>query len=82
MENRINNVVTLENGKKYFILKQAIYMNENYFVVAETNESEDDLKENFLILHETKQGDDTFVQVEKDPEVLQTILKHLDIKED
>ena len=25
MENRINHIIKLDNGKKYFILKQAIY---------------------------------------------------------
>src|SRR5574344_1634074 len=32
MENRINQVLTLENGQKLLILHQAIYNNENYYV--------------------------------------------------
>lgn len=82
MENRINHVVELENGKKYFILKQAIYLNDNYFIVSEVTEDEEDLKENFLVLHETKDNGESFVKVETDPKVLQIILNHLDIKED
>ena len=82
MENRINHVMELDNGKKYFILKQAIYMNENYFIVAEVTDDEEDLKENFLVLHETKEGDKGFVEIETDPKKLQIILKHLDVKED
>lgn len=82
MENRINQVVELENGKKYFILKQAIYLSENYFVVAEVSEDGKDLKDSFLILHEVKEDDEAFVKVETDPKTLEIILKHLDIKED
>ena len=82
MENRINQVVELENGKKYFILKQAIYLNENYFIVAEVTEDGKDLKENFLVLHEFKENGEPFVKIETDPKTLEIILKHLDIKED
>lgn len=82
MENKINHIITLENGVKYLILKQAIYMNENYFIVDEVNEEETDLKEHFLVLHETNTNGETFVEVETDPQILQIILKHLDIKED
>ena len=32
MENRINEVVELENGREYFILKQAVYQGHNYYV--------------------------------------------------
>lgn len=82
MENRINHIVELEDGKKYFILKQAIYLNENYYIVAEVTDDEEDLKEKFLVLHETKEKGDTFVQTETDPKIIQIILKHLDIEED
>lgn len=82
MENRINQTVELDNGKKYFILKQAIYLNENYFIVAEVTEDGNDLKENFLVLHEYKENGEAFVKIETDPKTLQIILKHLDIKEE
>lgn len=82
MENRINHVIEFDNGKKYFVLKQAIYLNENYFVVAEVTDDGEDLKDNFLVLHETKEDGKYFAKIETDPKVLQIILKHLDIKED
>lgn len=82
MENRINHVLELDNGKKYFVLKQAIYLGENYFIVAEVTEDGEDLKNSFLVLHETHENDEELIQIETDPKVLQVILKHLDIKED
>ena len=82
MENRINHIITLDNGKKYFILKQAIYRGDNFFVAAEVTEDEQNLTNNFLILHETKEDGKSIVRAEQDKEVLAIILKHLDLKED
>lgn len=82
MENRINQVLELDNGKEYFILKQAIYMNDNYFIVSEVTEDGEDLKDTFLVLHEIKEDGKIYIEIEKDPKTLQIILKHLDIKED
>lgn len=81
MENRINKIVKLENGKKYYILKQAIYKDENYFVVAKVTDDGEDLEDKFAILHETKENDKTFIQFEKDPKIIQIILSHLNIEE-
>jgi hypothetical protein len=81
MENKINKIVTLEDGQKYYILKQAIYKNENYFIVAEVTEDEEDLKEKFNILHETVENGDTYIEFETDPKVIQIILSHLKIEE-
>ena len=81
MENRINKIVELGNGKKYFILKQAIYKGENYFVVAKVTEDGEDLEEKFAILHETKENGDTFIEFEKNPKTIQIILSHLNIEE-
>lgn len=81
MENRINKIVELGNGKKYFILKQAIYKGENYFIVAKVTEDGEDLEEKFAILHETKENGDTFIEFEKNPKTIQIILSHLNIEE-
>lgn len=75
MENRINQVITLENGKKYFILKQAVYKKENYFVTAEVTDDEKDLKDNFLVFHKTMENGTDYVHIENDPKVLEVILK-------
>ena len=75
MENRINQVVELENGKEYYILKQAVYSGDNYFVAAEVAEDGEDLKENFSILHESKENDESFIEFERDPKTIQILLK-------
>ncbi|HPF83671.1 MAG TPA: hypothetical protein PLV83_05890 [Bacilli bacterium] len=82
MENRINSVIEIEDGKKFFVVKQAIYMNENYFIVSAVDNATNDVTDKFYVLHETKENGESFVEVEKDPKILEIILKHLDIKED
>lgn len=81
MENRINQIVELENGKQYYILKQAVYSGDNYFVACEVLEDGEDLKEEFSILHETKENDEVFIEFERNPKTIQILLKHLNIKE-
>lgn len=82
MNNRINHVLELDNGKKYFVLKQAVYLNENYFIVAEVADDGEDLKNSFLVLHEFNEDGQQLIRIETDPKTLQIVLKHLDIKED
>ena len=57
MENRINQVVELENGKEYYILKQAVYGGDNYFVAAEVSEDGEDLKDKLKNLLSVKPED-------------------------
>ena len=42
MENRIHQVMELENGKKYVVIKQAIYKGHNYFVAARLTDDEEE----------------------------------------
>ncbi|MBQ2408860.1 MAG: hypothetical protein II309_05440 [Bacilli bacterium] len=80
MENRINQVVELENGKEYYILKQAVYGGDNYFVAAEVSEDGEDLKDKFIILHETKENGESYIEFENDSKIIQILLKHLHIE--
>ena len=80
MENRINQIVELEDNKQYYILKQAVYVGDNYFVAAEVCGDGEDLKEEFTVLHETKENGESFIQFEEDPKTIQILLKHLNIE--
>lgn len=82
MKNKINKVITLANGKKYFILKQAIYKNENYYMVAEVTEDGQDLKEKFAMLHEFEKEGQEFVELVKDQKTMQILLSHLNFEEE
>lgn len=79
MENRINQVMTLDNGKKYIILHQAIYNNENYYVCNGVTEDGNDINDEFLLLHEFKDNDKLTVELVEDADLSQFILKHLNL---
>lgn len=50
MENLTNQVLDLKNGKKYFVLRQAVYKGNTYFLVAELTNDEEDFTNNFAFL--------------------------------
>ena len=50
MENLTNQVLDLKNGKKYFVLRQAVYKGTTYFLVAELTDDEEDFTNNFAFL--------------------------------
>ena len=79
MKNKINRVITLANGKKYFVLKQAIYKGDNYYMVAEVTEDGNDLKEKFAMLHEVEKDGNELIEFVKDPKTLQVLLDHLNL---
>ena len=79
MENRINQVITLENGNKFMILHQAIYDNHNYYVCCGVTEDEKDVKEEFYLFEEVKQDDKAFIQIVEDDKMAKFILEHLDL---
>ena len=88
MKNKINRVITLANGKKYFVLKQAIYKGDNYYMVAEVTEDGNDLKEKFAMLHEEEltvndlaisEDGKELIEFVKDPKTMQVLLDHLNL---
>ena len=56
MENLTNQVLALANGKKFFVLRQAVYKGTTYFLSAELTEDEEDFTNNFIFLQ--KVGDE------------------------
>ena len=56
MENRINQVITTENGDKFLILHQAIYNNTNYYVCCAVEKDESDVKELLKYYNNTKKA--------------------------
>lgn len=77
MENRINKVLTLRNGKKYVVLNQAIYRQENYFFVVGVTDDEEDLTDEFRIVQEVEKDGKKFVKDIHDPQLLNLLAKYL-----
>ena len=72
MENRINKVVELEDGRHMFIINQINYKGRMFFLANET--INDDSTDNFLILEEIKKDNESFIEEVEELEVLDRIL--------
>lgn len=81
MENRINNIMTLKNGKKYAVVNQAIYRNVNYYFVVGVTDDEEDLTEEFRIIEEVNKDGKKFVKDVKDKKLIELLAKYLKPKE-
>ena len=81
MENKINQIITIEDGSKYMILHQAIYDGKNYYVCCGVEPNED-LNENFYLFVETKEESETYIEIVRDEALAKFILEHLDLYED
>lgn len=81
MENRINQVITTENGNKFLILHQAIYNNTNYYVCCAVEKDESDVKEEFYLFEEEKENGEVFINLVEDDKMAKFILEHLDLLE-
>ena len=82
MKNKINKIITLETGNKYFVMKQAIYKSENYYLVAEVNEDGTDIKDKFAMVHEFEKDGEEFIEMVKDQKTMQVLLSHLNFEEE
>lgn len=77
MENRINKIMTLKNGKKYVVLNQAIYKENNYFFVVGVEDNEEELTDEFRIIQEVNKDGKKFIKDVHDPDLINLLAKYL-----
>ncbi|MBQ8234568.1 MAG: hypothetical protein IJZ36_03185 [Bacilli bacterium] len=75
MENRINQVIKIDEYTKYLILRQAIYNNDNYFVCVRLIDNE--LSEDFELLHEIKDNGNVYVELVTEEKTYNLLLRKL-----
>ncbi len=76
MENLTNQVLALANGKKFFVLRQAVYKGTTYFLSAELTEDEEDFTNNFVFLQ--KVGDEGLkVKKVTDQSIIEVLAKNI-----
>ena len=76
MENLTNQVLALANGKKFFVLRQAVYKGSTYFFSAELTADEEDFTNNFVFLQ--KVGDDGLkVKKVTDQNIIDVLAKNI-----
>ena len=81
MENITDQVLELGNGKKYYIVRQALYKGTTYYLGAETTADEEDFTGEFTFFEKIEKDGETFVQKVIDPKVLEVLAKNIKIEE-
>ena len=72
MENRINKIINMKDGKKLFVVNQVNYKGRIFLL---TNELiDDDLSDKTYILEEVKENDSIYLDIIEDKELFQTVL--------
>lgn len=77
MENRTNQVVELEDGKEYFVLRQIVYKGDTYYVTTELLDGKEKTSEKVTVLKESVVNEDTYLTVVVDPKIIEIIYNHL-----
>ncbi len=61
MKLEVNKIVTLGNNEEYLIVDKVIYEEKEYYYVAEVNEDDTDIKDNYKIVCATYKDDNIFL---------------------
>ena len=70
MSLRTNTIIGLENNEKYVVLNETMYGGVKYFLVMGVDENKDIIPTNVAIVEEIIDGQDTYVDRVKDPELI------------
>lgn len=81
MTNKINHILTLDDGLKFLVINQVIYRNTNYYFVARITDDESDITGEYRIVEEIKKGEDIYLSTVKDAETIRTLAEYLEPKE-
>ena len=69
-----NKIITLGNGEKYLVVTHITHNNNDYYYIAECNENEDDIKDNYKIVKSTIKDNKTYIDEVVGESNLKTVL--------
>ena len=81
MENITNQVISLANGKKYYVMRQALYRGTTYLLAAGVEENEEKFTDEFTFLEVVIENNEKFIKEVKDNEVLKVLLQNIKIED-
>lgn len=81
MNNKINHILTLEDGLKFLVINQVIFRGKNYYFVAQVTEDESDITGEYRIVEEQKEGEETYLSTVRDAETVRMLAEYLDPQE-
>ena len=53
----INKIVTLGNGERYLVVSHVVNNNDDYFYIAEVDDNNRDIKDNYKIVKKVNDGE-------------------------
>lgn len=82
MENRTNKTIKFSEQEKYFVLKQALFKGNSYYLTVRITPDGKDFTDEFAVLQETERDGDLYFSRVTDTKTLGILLKYLDDKEE
>ena len=61
MKIETNKIIILGNQEKYLVIASVTHNNNNYHYIAECNEEEDNIKDNYKIVQETEKDGKKYI---------------------
>lgn len=77
MENLTNQLLSLGSGKKYFVLRQAVYKGTTYYFAAEVTDDEENFTNKFIFLEAKTENEELFVKEVKDEKIVGILAKNV-----
>ncbi len=74
MKIETNKIITLGNKEKYLVVASVVHNNNNYHYIAECNEEENDIKDNYKIVQETEKDGKIYIDEVVGESNLKTVL--------
>lgn len=82
MKNITNQIITLSNGVKFYIIRQAIYKGTTYFLAAKVTDNEEDFTNEIAFLEKVDKDNDSYVKVVEDGETLSVLMNNINLDEE
>lgn len=80
MENLTNQVLTLDNGNMYFVLRQAVYKGKTYYFCAEVTKDGENFTNKFIFLVKLDNEANFSVEEVTDKNILSVLAKNIKIE--
>ena len=74
MKLETNKIITLGNGEKYLVVNSITHNKNDYYYIAECNEEETDIKDNYKIVKATYDNNKIFIDEVVGEANLKTVL--------
>lgn len=77
----MNQIIRIDDNHKYIILQQVIYQDQNYFMAARLTPDEENITEEFNLLHEIQKDNESYIERVTDPDLARLLLRYMQTDE-